>query len=70
MVHSEVHAPAESPEPEVSIKAQMTDEALDQVEHPPTPEDPVQQETEVSEPLQIPIVPPQPRPLVLEQPLP
>ena len=32
------------PEPEVSVEAQMPDEALDQVKHPSTPKDPVEQE--------------------------
>ena len=43
---------------------------MDPVRHRPTPEDPVEQGTEVAEPLQVPIVPPQPRPMVPEQPLP
>ena len=49
----------EPPEPEVPINAQKTEEPLDQVKHPPTPEEPVEQETEVPEPLQVPIVTPQ-----------
>ena len=48
VVHAEVHAPMEPPEPEVSIEVQMPDEALDHLWHPPTPEDPAKQETEVS----------------------
>ena len=48
----------------------MTNEPLDQLKHPPTPEDPVEQETEVLEPLQVPTVTPQPKPMVPEQPLP
>ena len=51
MVHVAVHASMKPPELEVPIEAQMPDKALDQVEHPSTPEDPVEQETEVSEPL-------------------
>ena len=38
--------------------------------HPPTPEDPVEQETEVPEPLQVPTVTPQPKQMVPEQPVP
>ena len=38
--------------------------------HPPTPENPIEQQSEVAEPLQLPIVPLQPRPMVAEQPLP
>ena len=38
--------------------------------HPPTLEYPVEQETEVPELLQVPIVTPQPKPMVPEQPLP
>ena len=52
MVQAEVHAPMEPPEPKVLIDAQKTDEPLDQVKHPPTPEDPVEQETEIPEPWQ------------------
>ena len=70
VVHAEVHAHMESPEPEVPIEASMPDESLDHVRHFPTPKDPVEQETEVPDLLQSPIVPPQPRPMVLEQPLP
>ena len=66
----QVHAPMEPPEPEIPIDAQKTDEPLDQVKHPPTSEDPVEQETEVPEPLQVSIVTPQPKPMVPEQPLP
>ena len=54
VVQAEVHAPLEPPEPEVPIEAQKPDEALHQVRHPPTPKDPVEQETEVPEPLQVP----------------
>ena len=32
----------EPPEPEASVEAQMSDEALDQVRHPPSPEDPIE----------------------------
>ena len=60
----------ESPEPEVPIEAQKSDGALDQRGHHLTQENPVEQETEVAEPLQVPLVPPPPRPMVLEQPLP
>ena len=49
----------EPPEPEAPIKTQMPDEALDQVRHPPTPNEPAEQDTEVPGPLQLPIVPPQ-----------
>ena len=38
--------------------------------HRPAPEDPVDQETEVPEPLQVPIVTHQTKPMVPEQPLP
>ena len=37
----EVHAPMEPSEPKVPIDAQKIDEPMDQVKHPPTPEDPV-----------------------------
>ena len=57
-------------EPEVPIDAQKTDEPLNQVKHPRTPEDPVEQGTEIPEPLQVLIVTPQPKPMVPEQPLP
>ena len=44
---------------------------MDQRNPPPTPEESVEQETEVpEEPLQIPIVTQQPKPMVAEQPLP
>ena len=56
--------------PEVPIEAQMPDEVLDQVRHPPTPKDPVEEETELTELLQLPTVPFQPKPMVLEQLLP
>ena len=69
-MHAEVHAPVEPPEPEVPTEAQMPDGALHQVRHPPTPNDPVEQEKEVPEPPQLPIVPHQPKALVVEQPLP
>ena len=49
------------------IESQIPDEALDQVRHSPTPKDPVQEETEVSEPQWLPIAPPQPKPMVLER---
>ena len=71
MVQAEVHAPMELPEPGVPIEAQKPDEPLDQVRHPPTPGYPVEQATEVPEPLQVPIVAPQLlKPMVPEQPLP
>ena len=63
------YAPMEPAEPEVPIEVQMPDEPLDQVRHPPTPKDPVEQATEEPELLQLPIVPPQPKPMVLGQPL-
>ena len=69
VVQAEVHAPMELPEPEVPIDGQKTDEPLDQVKLPPTPEDPVKQETEVPEPLQVPTAAPQPKPMVPEQSL-
>ena len=70
VVHAEVHAAIEPPEPEVPIEAQIPDEALDQVRHHPTPKVSVEQETEAPEPLQLPIVHLLPKPMVLEQPLP
>ena len=70
MVQADIHAPMEPLEPEVSIEPQMPDKALDQVGQPPTPEDPVEQKTEVPEPLKVPIVTPQSHPMVPEQPLP
>ena len=69
VVQAEVHAPMESLEPEAPIDAQKTDEPLDQVEHPPAQEDPVEQETKIPKPLQVPIVTPQPKQIVPEQPL-
>ena len=69
MVQAEVHVKMEPSEPKVPIDAQKIDEPMDQVKHPPTPEDPVEQETEVSEePLQVPMVTKQPKPMVPEQP--
>ena len=41
MVQAEVRAPMEPPEPEVPVESQKPDKALDQVKHPPIPEDPV-----------------------------
>ena len=71
VVQAEVHAPMEPSEPKVPIDAQKIDEHLDQVKHPPTPEDPVEQETEVPEELfQVPKVTQQPKSMVPEQPLP
>ena len=70
MVHAEVHAPMEPPEPEVPAEAQIPDEALDQVRNHPTPKDSIEEETEVLEPLQLPRAPQQPTTMVLAQPLP
>ena len=70
VVHAEVHAPMEPPEAEVPIESQIPDEVLHQVGHPPAPKEPVQEETDVHELLQLPMVPPQPKPMVLQQPLP
>ena len=72
-MQAEVHAPMEPLEPEVPIDPQKIDEPLDkdQGNPPPTPEESVEQETDVpEEPLQVPIVTHQPKPMVLEQPLP
>ena len=69
-MQAEVHAPMEPSEPKVPIDAQKIDKPMDQVQHPPTPEDPVEQETEVPEPMQVTIVTQQPKPVVPEQPLP
>ena len=70
MVQGEVHVPMEPLEPEVPIEGQKPDKPLDQVRYPPTPEDLVGQETEVPGPLQVPIVTPQPKQMVPEQPVP
>ena len=71
MVQAEVHAPMEPLEPEIPIDPQKIDEPLDQGNNPPTPEESLEQETEVpEEPLQVPIVTQQPKPTVPEQPLP
>ena len=59
MVHAEVHAPIEPPEPEVPLESQIPDGTLDQVGHLPTPKDPVQEESEVLELHQLLIVPDQ-----------
>ena len=67
MQAAEVHAPME---PEVQIEAHKSNEPFDQVRHPPTPQDLVEQETGVPEPLQVPIDTPQSKPVVPEQPLP
>ena len=70
VVHVEAHAPMEQLEPEVLIESQIPDEALDQVGHPPTQEkmfllERIQlKKQEVPELLQLPIVPPQPKPMV------
>ena len=67
VVQAEVHAPMEPLEPEVPIDPQKIDEPLDQGNPPPTPEESVEQETEVpEEPLQVPIVTQQPKPMVPE----
>ena len=70
VVHAEVHSPMEPLEPKILIDTQKIDEPMDQVKHPPIPEDPVEQETEVPQPLQVPIVTQQPKPMVPELPLP
>ena len=49
VVQAEVHAPMESLEPEVPNDPQKIDEPLDQGNPPPTPEESVEQETEVAE---------------------
>ena len=70
VVQAEVHAPMEPLQPKVPTDAQKIDEHTDQVKHPPIPEDPVEQETELpEEPLQVPIANQQPKPMVPEQPL-
>ena len=51
MVQAEVHATMEPSEPKVPSDAQKIDEPMDQVKHPPTQEDPVEQETKVPEEL-------------------
>ena len=66
VVQAEVHAPMEPSEPEVPIEAQKPDEPLDQLRYLPTAEDPVEQEIEVLEPMQVPIVTPQPKQMVSE----
>ena len=43
---------------------------MDKVGHPPTPKDPIQGESEVPEPQQLPTLLQQPKPMVLEQQLP
>ena len=70
VVQAKAHAPMQPPEPEVPIEAQKPDEALVQVRHSLTPENPFEQETEVPELLQVPIVTPQPKQMAPEQPLP
>ena len=69
MVHAKVHAPMEPPKPEDPIESQISDKALDQVGNPAA-KDLVQEEIEVPELLKLPIVPPQPKLVILEQPLP
>ena len=55
MVQAEVHAPMDPLELEVPIDTQKIDEPMDQGNPPPTPEESVEQETEVpEEPLQVP----------------
>ena len=66
VVEAEVHAPIE---PEVPIEAHKPIEPFDEMRHPSTPEDHAEQETEVPEPLQVPIDTPQSKPMVPEQPL-
>ena len=71
VVQAEVHTPMEPSEPKVPIDAQKIDEPMDQGNPPPTPKESVEQETEVpEEPLQVPIVTQQLKPMVPEQPLP
>ena len=82
VVQVEVHAPMEPPKPDVPIKSQVPDEALDQIGYPPTPNDPSQEESGVPEtfeqnnksvvpePQQLSIVPPQPKPMASKQPVP
>ena len=61
----------EPSEPKVPINAQKMDEPMDQGNPLPTPEESVEQETEVPEdPLEVPIVTQQPKPMVPEQLLP
>ena len=56
MVQAEVHAPME---PEVPIEAHKPNESFDQMRHPPTPGDLVEHETEVPDPLEVPVDTPQ-----------
>ena len=71
VVQAEVHTPMEPLEPEVPTDPQKIDEPLDQGNPPSTPEESLEQEADVpEEPLQVPIVTHQPKPMVLEQPLP
>ena len=44
MEYAEVHAPMEPPKPDVPIKSQIPDEALDQVGHLPTIKDLIEEE--------------------------
>ena len=67
---AEVHAIMEPPEPEVLIESQIPDEVLDQVWHHPTPKDPIHEDTGVLELQQLTIVSPQPKLMILQQPLP
>ena len=67
MVQTELHLPME---PEFPIEAHKPNEPFNKVRYPPTPEDPVEQETEVPEPLKLPIGNQQSKPMVSEQPLP
>ena len=67
MVQAEIHAPIEPLELEVPTDPQKIDKPLDQGNTPPTPEESVEQETEVlEEPLQVPIVTQQPKSMVPE----
>ena len=49
MVQVEVHASMEPPEPEVLIKPQAPYEPLDQIGHPPTPKNPIPEESGIHE---------------------
>ena len=52
VVQAEVHAPMETPEPEVPIESQVQYEALDQIGHHPTTNDLMQEESGVPEPFE------------------
>ena len=70
MVHAAIHAPLEQPVPVVPLESHIPDKTLDQVGHPPTPKYPVQEESIQFKRKQLSTGPLQPKPLVLEQPLP